>query len=130
MTQEGAASVADPNNRSTAGSARSRIRQIPYDAQAIDLIADTFDIPVGLADFRLPGAAVYQLMVPGTDGRASAMLTLWPSIRRVDAIGGGSTIVFTNVVTVDLVAGIEVQFRRANRDYLIVAIGGRLIVRA
>ena len=28
------------------------------------------------------------------------------------------------------VAGVEVQFRRANRDYLIVAIGGRLIVRA
>jgi hypothetical protein len=69
-------------------------------------------------------------MVPGTDGRASAMLTLWPSIRRVDAIGGGSTIVFTDVVTVDLVAGVEVQFRRGNRDYLIVAIGGRLIVRA
>ena len=122
--------MADPNNRSTAGSARSRIRQIPYNAQAIDLIADTLDIPVGLADFRLPGAAVYQLMVPGTDGRASSMLTLWPSIRRVDAIGGGATIVFTDVVTVDLVAGIEVQFRRANGDYLIVAIGGRLIVRA
>lgn len=121
--------MADPHSRTT-GSARSRIRQIPYDAQAIDLIADALDIPVGLADFRLPGAAVYQLMVPGTDGRASAMLTLWPSIRRVDAIGGGATIVFTNVVTVNLVADIEVQFRRTNRDYLIVAIGGRLIVRA
>lgn len=124
--------MADPHDPTAQPSvpARSRIRQIPYNAQAIDLIADTLDIPVGLADFRLPGAAVYQLMVPGTDGRASAMLTLWPSIRRVDAIGGGSTIVFTDVVTVDLVAGVEVQFRRTNRDYLIVAIGGRLIVRA
>jgi len=119
----------DPSSR-TAGSARSRIRQIPYNAQAIDLIADALDVPVGLADFRLPGAAVYQLMVSGTDGRASAMLTLWPSIRRVDAIGGGATIVFTDVVTVDLVADIEVQFRRGNRDYLIIARGGRIIVRA
>lgn len=119
----------DPHSR-TSGSGRSRIRQIPYNAQAIELIADALDIPVNLADFRLPGAAVYQLVVPGTDGRASAMLTLWPSIRRVDAIGGGATIVFTDVATVDLVADIEVQFRRANRDYLIVARGGRLIVRA
>ncbi len=119
----------DPNSRTT-GSARSRIRQIPYNAEAVDLIADALDVPVGLADFRLPGAAVYQLIVPGTDGRASAMLTLWPSIRRVDAIGGGATIVFTDVAAVDLVADIEVQFRRSNRDYLIVARGGRLIVRA
>ena len=119
----------DVHSRTT-GSSRSRIRQIPYDAQAIDLIADALDIAVNLADFRLPGAAVYQLMVPGTDGRASAMLTLWPSIRRVDAIGGGATIVFTDVATVDLVADIEVQFRRANRGYLIVTRGGRLIVRA
>lgn len=107
-----------------------RIRQIAYDAQAMDLIAETLGVPLGLADFRLPGAAVYQIMVPGTDGRAAAMLTLWPSIRRVDAIGGGATVVFTDVTTVDIVADIEVQFRRANRDYLIVARGGRIIVRA
>ena len=119
----------DPHSR-PGGSGRSRIRQVPYDARAIDLIAAALDIPVNLADFRLPGAAVYQLVVPGTDGRASAMLTLWPSIRRVDAIGGGATVVFTDVATVDLVADIEVQFRRANRDYLIVARGGRLIIRA
>ncbi len=119
----------DPRSRTT-GTGRSRIRHVPYNAEAIDLIADALDIPVNFADFRLPGAAVYQLTVPGSDGRATAMLTLWPSIRRVDAIGGGATIVFTNVVTVDLVADIEVQFRRANREYLIVARGGRLIVRA
>jgi hypothetical protein len=34
------------------------------------------------------------------------------------------------VSTVDLVSDLEVQFRRANRDYLIVARGGNVIVRA
>jgi hypothetical protein len=37
--------------------------------------------------------------------------------------------VFTGVVRVDLVPGVEVQFRRANREVLIVARGGRVIVR-
>jgi len=107
-----------------------RIRQIPYDAQSIDLIAETLGVEAGMAPFRLPNAAVYQIMVPGERGRPAAMLTLWPSLRRVDAVGGPATVVFTDVVTVDLVAEIEVQFRRSNRDYLIVARGGKLIVRA
>jgi hypothetical protein len=58
------------------------------------------------------------------------MLTLWPAIRRIDAIGSGVTAVFTDLDTIDVVGEIEVQFRRSNRDYLIVARGGKVIVRA
>ena len=83
-----------------------------------------------LAKFQLPGATVYQLEIPGSNGRAAALLTLWPSLKRVDAIGGSATVVFTDVVSVDAVGEIEVQFRRANRDYLIIARGGKIIVRA
>ena len=108
----------------------SRIRQLPYDAQCVEPVADALGVPVTLAPFRLPSAAVYQLLVPGRDDRPAAMLTLWPSLRRVDAIGGGATVVFTDVVSVDLVGEVEVQFRRSNRDYLIVARGGKIIVRA
>lgn len=108
----------------------SRVRRVPYDAESIDVIAETLGADVTLAPFRLPGAAVFQILVPGAGGRPAAMLTLWPSIQRVDAVGGSATVVFTSIATVDLVPGIEVQFRRTTREYLIVARGGKVIVRA
>jgi hypothetical protein len=51
-------------------------------------------------------------------------------LRRVDAISPALAVIFTGVVTIDLVEGVEVLFRRENGDYLIVAIGGKVIVRA
>jgi hypothetical protein len=108
----------------------SRIRRVPYDEPNVELIAETLGVPLGLAPFRLPGAAVYQVLVPGAGERPAAMVTLWPSLRRVDAIGGQATVVFTRVVAVDLVPDVEVQFRRDGGDLLIVARGGKIIVRA
>jgi hypothetical protein len=110
--------------------ATSRIRQIPFNRDAIDLIADTLRVEPGLASFRLPNAAVYQLVVPGQDDRPAAMVTLWPSIRRVDAIGNQVTAVFTDIVYVELVDEVEVIFRRRTGEMLIVAVGGKIIVRA
>jgi hypothetical protein len=107
-----------------------RIRQLRFDAQSIDPIAETLDGAAGNAPFRLPNATVYQITVPGKDGRPATLLTLWPSIRRVDAINQTSTVVFTDIVTVDVVQDIEVQFRRGNRALLIVARGGKVIVRS
>ena len=107
-----------------------RIQHLSYDAQCVEPVADALGVPVTLAPFRLPGGAVYQLLVPGRDDRPAAMVTLWPTLHRVDAVGGGATVIFTDVVSVDLVGEVEVQFRRSNRDYLIVARGGKIIVRA
>ena len=107
-----------------------RIDRLPFDARSVEPIAALLQGELRLADFRLPNAAVHQITVPGADGRAATLLTLWPSLRRVDAIAPGLTVVFTDVVTVDLVEGVEVLFRRGNRDYLVVAIGGKVIVRA
>src|SRR6478752_6695260 len=107
-----------------------RIDRLQFDAQSIEPIAALLKGELRLADFRLPNAAVHQITVPGADGRAATLLTLWPSLRRVDAIAPGLTVVFTDVVTVDLVEGVEVLFRRGDRDYLVVAIGGKVIVRA
>lgn len=109
---------------------RSRVRHIPYNVEAVDLIAETLGVRSGLASFRLPNAAVYQLVVPGKDDRPAAMLTLWPSIRRVDAIGAQVTAVITDIVGVELVDRVEVIFRRRTGEMLIVAIGGKIIVRA
>jgi hypothetical protein len=38
-------------------------------------------------------------------------------------------VVFSDVQTVDIVPDVEVQFRRSNRDCLIVARSGKIIVR-
>lgn len=109
---------------------RSRVRFIPYNREAIDIIAETLGVTVGRASFRLPNATVYQLEVPGEDGRPAAMVTLWPSIRRVDAIGPQVTAVFTDIVGVELVDEVEVIFRRRTNEMMIVTCGGKVIVRA
>ena len=107
-----------------------KIRQIPFDDRAAADVAEALGGMSGLASFRLPSGAVYQVLVPGKDEKPATMLTFWPAIKRIDAIGPSLTVVFTDVVTVDIVGDIEVQFRRSNRDYLIVARGGKVIVRA
>jgi hypothetical protein len=112
------------------GTGQSRIRQVHFDVAAVELVAEVLGVPAATAPFRLPSGVVYQILVPDKEGRPAVMLTLWPSIRRVDAIATAATVVFTDVSTVDLVTDVEVQFRRSNRDYLIVARGGKLIVRA
>lgn len=108
----------------------SRIRTIPYDENAVDQISDLLACSAERAEFQLPGSIVWQMTVPGTQGRPVAMITLWPGIKRVDVIAGPATIVFTDIQLVDLVPGVEVQFRRTAKECLIVAIGGKVIVRA
>ena len=109
---------------------RSRLRVVPLRDDMVDAIAAAIDAEPGLAPFQLPGATVYQFLVSGTDGRPSAMVTLWPSLRRVDAIGNGAAIVFTRITSVQLVDGVEILFRRETGEYLVVAKGGRIVVRS
>jgi len=106
-----------------------KIRTVPFDVQAVELIAECLGITASLAPFRLPSSAVWQVAVPGSGGRPQAMLTLWPGIRRIDVIAGPATVVFTDIQAVDLVPEVEVQFHRAKRELLIVARGGKVIVR-
>ncbi len=70
------------------------------------------------------------MTVEGKGGRASALVTLWPSLRRVDSICSGATVVFTRVASVQLVEGVEILFRRESGEYLVVAKGGRIVVRS
>ena len=103
---------------------------MPFDDDMIDTIAQAIDARPSLAPFQLPGAAVYQFMLQGSEGRPTAMVTLWPSLRRVDAIGGGAAVVFTRISSVQLVDGVELLFRRETGEYLVVAKGGRIVVRS
>jgi hypothetical protein len=103
---------------------------VPYQSDWIETIAATIGVRAGPAPFQLPGAAVYQFTVEGEAGRPAALVTLWPSLRRVDAIGSGAAVVFTRVVSVQLVDGVELLFRRESGEYLVVAKGGRIVVRS
>jgi hypothetical protein len=107
-----------------------RVRVVPFREDMIDAIAAALDLAAELAPFQLPGRAVYQLTVAGESGRAAALVTLWPSLSRVDAIGGAVAAVFTKIASVQLVEGVEVLFRRESGEYLIVTKGGRIIVRS
>ncbi|MGC4192650.1 MAG: hypothetical protein QM589_16025 [Thermomicrobiales bacterium] len=120
----------DPDVGERVRSRSAAIETLRFDAAAVPRVAALLGIVVETAPFRLPSSTVWQLTVPGTQGRPVAMVTLWSEINRVDAIAGSAAIVFTDVRTVDLVPGVEVQFRRGSREFLIVAIGGKVIVRA
>lgn len=108
----------------------SAIQRLPFDDRAVPLIGALFGAEAKPAPFALPGGTVYQVLVEGADGRPSVMLTLWPSIRRVDAISLAAAAVATRVVSVDLVPGVEALFRRESGEYLIVSTRGKIIVRA
>jgi hypothetical protein len=107
-----------------------RLRTVPFNDAMVETIAEAIDAWPSLAPFQLPGAAVYQFTLDGSEGRPAAMVTLWPSLRRVDAIGSGAAVVFTRIASVQLVEGVEVLFRRETGEYLVVAKGGRIIVRS
>ncbi|MER3438167.1 MAG: hypothetical protein C4346_11570 [Chloroflexota bacterium] len=108
----------------------SRVRRVSYDTSAVAMIAETLGLEARPAPFRLPGAEVYQILMPGSHLRPEALVTLWPSIRRVDAISPAMTVVFTRVVAVEIVPEVEVLFRRSSGEYLIVTRSGKIIVRA
>ena len=113
-----------------AGSRAGKLRTVAFNDATVDTIAEAIEARPSLAPFQLPGAAVYQFTLTGSEGRPSAMVTLWPSLRRVDAIGSGAAVVFTRIASVQLVDGVEVLFRRETGEYLVIAKGGRIIVRS
>jgi hypothetical protein len=112
------------------GGRARRLRTVPFEDATVETIAEAIEARPTLAPFQLPGAAVYQFTLTGSEGRPSAMVTLWPSLRRVDAIGSGAAVVFTRISSVQLVDGVEVLFRRETGEYLVIAKGGRIVVRS
>jgi hypothetical protein len=112
------------------GGRARRLRSVPFEDATVETIAEAIEARPTLAPFQLPGAAVYQFTLTGSEGRPSAMVTLWPSLRRVDAIGSGAAVVFTRISSVQLVDGVEVLFRRETGEYLVIAKGGRIVVRS
>ena len=118
------------NEGSGEGSASSRVRMLPFREDFAETYAEAIGARLELAPFQLPGRKVFQFLVEGAEGRPAAMITLWPSIRRVDAIGAGAAVVFTRIASVQVVEDAELLFRRESGEYLVVAKGGKIVVRA
>ena len=108
----------------------SRVRMLPYREDLAETYAEAIGARLELAPFQLPGRKVFQILVEGAEGRPAAMITLWPSLRRVDAIGTGAAVVFTRIASVQVVEDAELLFRRESGEYLVVAKGGKIVVRA
>ena len=112
------------------GQESQRVRVVGFSQETISNIAETIGAEVTLAPFQLPGAAVHQMIVNGEDGRPVTMVTLWPSLHRVDAIGSATAVVFTRIASVQLVQDAEILFRRQSGEYLVIARNGKIVVRA
>ena len=110
--------------------AASRVRMLPFREDLAETYAEALGARLELAPFQLPGRKVFLFLVEGEEGRPAAMITLWPSLRRVDAIGAGAAVVFTRVASVQVVEDAELLFRRESGEYLVVARGGKIVVRA
>jgi hypothetical protein len=106
------------------------IIKLPFDQRSVAEVALLLGAPATLAPFQLPGGEVHQLTLQHSPERPALLLTLWPTIKRVDVVSSSATVVFTKVATVDLVEGVEVLFRRITREYLIITVAGKVIVRA
>ncbi|MGI9254145.1 MAG: hypothetical protein ACR2J8_10385 [Thermomicrobiales bacterium] len=106
------------------------ISKLRFDERAVAAVAQTFGVTSQVAPFRLPSGAVYQITIEDEHGKPAVMLTLWPTIRRIDAIAAGVTVVATRVSGIEIVGGVEVTFRRESGEYLIVTRQGKVIVRA
>ena len=137
-----------PHGESSAGlppvPAGSSIERLPYDGDSVPAIARELGQPVGLAPFRVRTEPVFRLHVPVSAGpvtpngrsrpttsepdRPTTVLTLWPSLGRVDATGPSASVVATGIVAIDLVRGVEVIFRHAGGS-VTVARNGRIMVR-
>lgn len=118
------------NDGSGAAIASTRVRILPFREDLAETFAEAIGARLELAPFQLPGRKVFQFLVDGAEGRPAAMITLWPSLRRVDAIGAGAAVVFTRIASVQVVEDAELLFRRESGEYLVVARGGKIVVRA
>jgi hypothetical protein len=99
---------------------------LPFTEAAVSQIAALLGVAATVEPYAVRGAPVYRLELPNAVLGIAVTVLLWPSLGRVDVRIGDCSIVYKHVATVELLAGVEVIFRRASGDgYLFVSAGGR-----
>jgi hypothetical protein len=111
-----------------------------FDESTVEAIAALFGVDARKAPFEVPKlpsgaegqpatqkAPVYQMTVPSTELGQPLLLTLWPSLSRVDVRAGKSYWALRGITSVELYPGVEVLFRRDDPPgMLFVSVLGRV----
>jgi hypothetical protein len=102
---------------------------VPYDADAVAPVAALLGVTAHEEPYRVRGAAVWRLELANASLGRAVTVVLWPSLRRVDVRLGDCSMVYRDVITVELLPRVEVIFRRGTGDgYLFISTGGRASV--
>jgi len=108
------------------------------DPGTVEAIAEVLAAEVRQAPFQLPlvsrrlgageeGEPVYQLSLDSQEAGGRLLITLWPTLGRVDVRLGNHYWVLKGVEAVDLYPGVEVLFRRNQPPaFLFVSVKGRV----
>jgi len=111
-----------------------------FDASTVEAIAALLGVDARKAPFEVPKlpsgaegqpatqkAPVYQMTVPSAELGQPLLLTLWPSLSRVDVRLGKSYWALRGITSVELYPGVEVLFRRDDPPgMLFVSVKGRV----
>lgn len=111
-----------------------------FDEASIDAIAGLLGGEARKAPFEVPrtpgpedrpeappGQPVYQVTMPSQEMGQDLLLTLWPSLGRVDVRLGKSYWALKGITSVELYPGVEVLFRREEPPaFLFVSVKGRV----
>ena len=112
-----------------------------FDETTVEAVAALFGVDARKAPFEVPklpagtegqpatekAAPVYQMTVPSAEHGQPLLLTLWPSLCRVDVRLGKSYWALRGITSVELYPGVEVLFRRDDPPgMLFVSVKGRV----
>lgn len=112
-----------------------------FDEATVDAIAGLLGAEARRASFDVPklppgregqpptekAEPVYQMTVPSQELGQPLLLTLWPSLGRVDVRVGKSYWALRGITSVELYPGVEVLFRREDPPaFLFVSVKGRV----
>lgn len=112
-----------------------------FDDPSVEAIARLLGAELRQAPFEVPklppgvegqppterAAPVYQLTMPSGELGQPLLVTLWPSLGRVDVRLGRSYWALKGVTSVELYPGVEVLFRRDDpQAFLFISVQGRV----
>ena len=111
-----------------------------FDETTVEAIAGLLGVEARKAPFEVPKlppgvegqppmekAPVYQMTVPSAELGQPLLVTLWPSLARVDVRLGKSYWALREITAVELYPGVEVLFRREDPPgMLFVSVNGRV----
>ena len=103
-----------------------------FDETTVEAIAALLGVAARKAPFQVPKlppgtegqratekASVYQMTLPSAEHGRPLLLTLWPSLSRVDVRLGKSYWALKEITSVELYPGVEVLFRREDPSALL-----------